>query len=117
MTLDVKFLYCPRCKNLRVKPWFAIRDRCEMCFSDAVVIKIPLNSYLVVLYALYIASPAAVLIYIYSDDIYYLYVGVALLAVMVFISLVAISRGEEYARSKIRMTSSNVSEFRRRGWK
>ena len=116
MTLDVKFLYCPRCKSLRVKAWYAIRDRCEMCFSDAVVIKIPFTWYLGMLYVLYIASPGCVLVYVYTDEILYLYSGIVLLAAMIFVSLYAISKGEEYAKGRIKMTIGDTAEFRKRGW-
>ena len=112
----MKYLYCPRCKELRVKSWYQIKDKCQMCFSDARPIKIP-NSWLTyALYVLYVVTPGFVAVSVYSDVRTYLYVAVVLLVLMFIISWIEVSRGLAYARTKIKVASANVKELRKRGW-
>ncbi|MEM0344107.1 MAG: hypothetical protein QXJ32_08340 [Thermoplasmata archaeon] len=111
----MKYLYCPRCKDLRVKSWYAIRDRCVMCFGPATPIKIPNTWMTYALYALYVITPALILIYVSKDDRDYLYAAVVALAFMIVFSWIEIGRGLAYARTKIKMPASNVSESRGRG--
>lgn len=112
----VKYLYCPKCKNLRVKSWLDFRYRCEMCFGDAVAIDIPYNWAVVVMYSLYVASPACAIIYATGGDIMWLYMAAALFGLLVVVALIAFAKGERYARAKIKITNSDVQDFRKKGW-
>ena len=112
----MKYLYCPRCKDLHVKGWYAISDRCSRCFGNATAIKIPNNWLMYLLYFLYAFTPALVVVYLAEHDKTYLYAAVVSLAIMMFVSYAALVRGEEYAKAKIRVASSNVDLFRKKRW-
>ncbi len=113
----MKFLYCPNCKELRVKPWYAIRNRCQICFGDATVIQIPPNWMTYATYVLYVLVPAFIGVYVYGHIQDFLYFGIAGLAALMIVSYIDISRGEEYARSKIKVAGSDSGDFKKRGWK
>jgi len=110
----VKFLYCPRCKELRVKSWYSIRDRCSRCFGDATPIKIPFTTYTLALYTFYVLVPALVGLYVITDIRTYLYVSIVAMVIMFAIAWIVISQGEDYARSKIKVTNSDVDRFGKR---
>lgn len=112
----MKYLYCPRCKELRVKAWYQIKDKCQICFSDARSIKIPNTWMTYLLYALYVVTPSLVLVSVYIDDRSYLYAAVVLLVFMFIVSWLEIGRGLIYAKTKIKVASANVADFRKRGW-
>jgi uncharacterized protein (DUF983 family) len=112
----VKYLYCPRCKELRVKSWYQIKDKCQLCFSDATAIKIPNTSLTYALYFLYIVTPALVLVSVWEDDKSYLYMAVVLLIFMFIIQWIEVSRGQAYARTKVKITAANLKDFKKRGW-
>lgn len=114
--MNVKYLYCPKCKELRVKPWFAIRNQCQMCFGEAREIRIPNNWMTYLSYVLYIGIPALVSISLYLKDRTFLYVAVVLLVVMMVVAYANVLRGEEYAKTRIKVASSALSDFQRRGW-
>ena len=111
----MKFLYCPKCKQLHVKPWFAIRDRCQNCFGEATAISIPVNWMTYVKYALYVMIPGLVFLDLKYDDKTYLYLAVAMLFVMFVISYADITRGEKYAKERIKITSADSDAFRNPG--
>lgn len=113
---SVKYLYCPRCKELRVKSWYQIKDKCQMCFADATAIKIPNSWMTYALYALYVVTPGFVAVSVYYDVRTYLYVAVVLLVFMFILSWIEVGRGSAYARTKIKVTSADVKDFRKRGW-
>lgn len=113
----MKYLYCPICKQLHVKPWFAIRNRCQNCFSEATAIQIPANWMTYFSYLLYALIPALIAIEIAYDDRNYLYLAVALLFLMMVISYMNIARGEKYARERIKITDTDVDAFKRRKWR
>lgn len=112
----MKYLYCPICKQLHVKPWFAVRNKCQNCFGDATVIHIPRNKVTYALYALYVIIPALILAYVEEHAKTYLYVAIAGLVVMMALAYVELVRGEKYAKAKIKITSADVQRFKRRGW-
>ncbi len=112
----MKYLYCPRCKQLHVKPWFAIRNRCQTCFGDAKIVPIPPNWLTYTSYALYAIVPALVLIYVLGHTKAYLYVAIAGLVVMMLVAYADLMRGEKYAKTKIKITSADVKTFKGRGW-
>ena len=114
--MDVKYLYCPKCKELRVKPWFAIRNQCQMCIGQARVIQIPNNWMTYVSYVLYAVIPALVLISLTLKDRAFLYLAVVLLLIMMVVAYANVVRGERYARARIKIATSASGEFRRRGW-
>lgn len=112
----MKYLYCPRCKELRVKAWYQRANFCSRCNGPATAIPIP-NSWLTYLtYVLYVVVPALVAVYIITDIRLYIWIAVVGLAIMMVVSFVDISRGMAYAKKKIKVTDSNVDLFRRRGW-
>jgi len=112
----MKFLYCPKCKQLRVKPWYSMRNRCLGCFEEATVIKVPNSWMTYVSYALYVTVPALVVLYVTSKTSFWIYAAIALLVVMIVLQYLDVVRGEKYARSKIRVTATDSSRFRARGW-
>jgi hypothetical protein len=111
----MKFLYCPKCKQLHVKPWYSIRDRCLGCLGDAVVIKVPNSWMTYVSYALYAVIPALVAVYATSKATIWIYAAVVLLAIMVVLQYMDVVRGEKFARSKIRVTASDAESLRTHG--
>lgn len=111
----MKYLYCPRCKQLRVKPWYAIRDRCLGCIGDAVVIRVPNSWMTYTTYMLYVVVPALVVLYVTSDIAVWIYAAIVLLGAMMILQYKDMRRGERYARSKIRVTTSDSEAFRKRG--
>ena len=112
----MKYLYCPRCKELRVKSWYQIKDKCQLCFADATAIKIPNTWVTYAVYVLYVVTPSLVAIYVLNDVKTYLYAAVVLLAIMFVIAWLELSRGQAYARTKVKITSGDLDRFRKRGW-
>lgn len=112
----VKYLYCPRCKELRVKSWYQVKNKCQLCFADATPIPIPNIWLTYALYALYVITPGLVAVYVYSDVRFYLHVAIALLVILFIVSWMEVSRGLVYARTKVKITTSNLNSFRKRGW-
>lgn len=112
----MKFAYCPKCKDLMVKPWYSRREHCPRCRGPTKMIDVP-NTYLTyVLYALMAVIIALVYVNTTSDQPLFLYVAVALLAVLMAIQFAEISRGAKHAKSRIRATSSDVNVLRKKGW-
>ncbi len=112
----MKFLYCAKCKQLRIKPWYSVRNRCVGCVGDATVIDVPNSWMTYISYVLYIAVPALVLVYVTSKATVWIYLAVALLVVMMILQYVDVGRGQKYARSKIRVTTADSGRFKSRGW-
>jgi hypothetical protein len=112
----VKYLYCIRCKDIRLKSWYAISNKCPVCLSDATPIKIPNTWRTYLLYALYVTTPALVVVSVWTDDKQYLYFALALVFVMMVISWLELGRGREYARAKVKLTHHDIDDFRKRGW-
>ncbi len=112
----MKYLYCPRCKELRVKAWYQRSDYCSRCNGPATAIPIPSNWMTYLTYVLYVVVPALVAIYIYTDTRYFIWLAIVGLGIMMVVSYADISRGAVYAKKKIRVTDSDVDLFRRRGW-
>jgi hypothetical membrane protein len=112
----VKFLYCPRCKDVKVKNWYQIKDKCPVCFSDATPIKVPNTWKTYMLYVLYVVAPAMLLMYVWNDDKRYLYAAFVVVFVMMAITWVELGRGRAYARAKVKITAQNSDQFRKRGW-
>lgn len=110
----MKYLYCPRCKQLHVKPWFAIRDRCQNCFGEATAIQVPSNWMTYTSYVLYVLIPALIVVYLTEHVKVYLYLAVSLLLVMMVVSFMDIGRGKKYAKERIRVANTDVDVFRRR---
>lgn len=99
-----------------MKPWYSIRDRCQICFGDATVIKVPANLLTYVTYALYVLVPALVGVYVYGHVQEFIYFAIAGLVILMGVSYADIVRGEQYARSKIKVAGTDVDGFKKRGW-
>lgn len=99
-----------------MKSWYQIRDKCQLCLGDATAIPIPNTWMTFFLYALYVATPGLIAVYLYNDDKSYLYGAVVLLVVMFVVSWLEVSRGLAYARAKVKITSADVKDFKKRGW-
>jgi hypothetical protein len=113
----VKYLYCPKCKELRVKAWFDLRNRCSRCRGDATAIRIP-NSWLTyVTYGLYVIVPALAAVYLTTHVKPYIWLSLGGVILMLVISFADVSRGAAYARKMIRVTNGDLHEFRKRGWR
>ncbi len=110
--MSMKFLYCPRCKELRVKPWYSFRDRCLGCYGEATVIIVPNSWMTYATYFLYVFVPAMVVLYLTSKATFWIYVAIALLIVMVILQLLDLIRGEKIARGRIKFTASDSSRLR-----
>lgn len=112
----MKFTYCPKCKELRTKPWYAYRNRCARCSGDLAVIPIPAGPITYAVYAL--VAICFVLVYIGNRDddqllVYSAVAGVIAAMVLQFFELV---RGEKYARAKVKPTKSDVDVLKAKGW-
>jgi len=108
----VKYLYCPKCKELRVKPWYSFRDRCARCYGELRVIPIPSSVFTYVVYVT--MAVAFVLLYLYTrnEDDVFLYIAIVFAVVMAGAQVVDLSRGEKYAKAKIKMTQSDVKAMK-----
>jgi len=114
--LAVKFLYCAKCKDVRVKAWYQLQPRCPRCMGGATLIVVK-NSWLTfVTYALYAVIIGLVAVSLRSDDRSYLYWAIGGLVVAVVAAYVDMVRGEKLARKRVKITDSDTSSFRRRGW-
>lgn len=112
----MKYLYCPKCKELRVKPWYSIKDRCARCHNDVRPIEVPrtLASYMIYV----LAAAAFALIYLNSkggDDVY-LYTAIVLVVAMMVLQFKELVRGEKYAKAKIKVTQSDTKTMKDKGW-
>ncbi|MGQ9588038.1 MAG: hypothetical protein ACUVT7_06640 [Thermoplasmata archaeon] len=112
----MKFLYCPSCKELRVKGWYSVRNRCARCLKDARAINIPSSWLTYLSYVLFVAIPVLVGIHVLTDSPGFLYMSAVGLVIMMIVSYLDVIRGEKIAKAKIKITSSDLDEFRRRGW-
>ena len=112
----MKFLYCPKCKELRVKPWYSFRNRCLRCYGEAVVMNIPNSWMTYVSYILYVVVPLLVVIYVSTDATMWIVGAVALLIVMAVSQYLDILRGEKIAKARIKVTVSDTSKLRGRNW-
>lgn len=112
----VKYLYCPKCKELRVKAWYQFNDRCSRCMSEATVIQIPNSWMTYATYALYVLVPAFVALDLTYDEDILMWLAIFGLIVLFFIAYADLARGNRYAKSKIKVTDSDASDFRKRGW-
>lgn len=112
----MKYLYCPRCKELRVRPWYQRTNYCNRCRGPATGIQIPNSRLTYLTYVLYVVVPGLVAIYLMTDERIYIWSAIVGLAIMMVVSFIDISRGAAYAKKKIKITDSDVDVFRRRGW-
>ncbi len=112
----MKFVYCPKCKELRVKPWYAQRAWCSRCRENGREIPVPRTVYTYVLYALILAIFAMVYTYTSSDELIFLLGSVVGLITAFILQAIEISRGERIARAKIKATRSDATTFRKKGW-
>ena len=116
ITALVKFVYCSKCKELRVKPWYGIRPRCARCRYEGREIAVPRTAFTYVVYALVIAVFVTIFIYSRTHNSIFLYGGIAGLVACFIVQAFDMSRGEKVARSRIRATKSDAAAFRRKGW-
>ena len=112
----VKYLYCPQCKELRVKSWYQVRNVCSRCFSEAATIKIPRNWMTYASYILYVVVPALIAANQITGSKTYLQLAIVGLVVMLIVSYADIVRGEKFARTKIKVAGSDLDQFRKKGW-
>ncbi len=112
----MKFLYCPNCKEVRAKAWYQIRPRCSRCLGMATEIDIPNGPLTYLTYILYVLVPGLVAVSLMWDDRTYLWYAIIGLALMVVVAMIDIGRGQKIAKARVKITSSDVHEFRKRGW-
>ncbi|MCJ7606422.1 MAG: hypothetical protein MUO94_01065 [Thermoplasmata archaeon] len=112
----MKFLYCPQCKELRVKPWYSIRGGCSRCRGYAKEIAIP-NTLMTYLVYACVAS-IFVLIYIYTSggSSLLLYASIGALIATFILQDRELSRGRKYVMARIKPTKSDAKGFREKGW-
>jgi hypothetical protein len=113
----VKYLYCPKCKELRVRAWFELHDRCSRCRGDATAIMIPNNWLTYVTYVLYVVVPTFVAAYLITHARSYIWLSLGGVILMMVVSFADVSRGAAYARKKIKVTNGDLPGFRKRGWR
>jgi hypothetical protein len=111
----VKFVYCPKCKELRVKPWYGFRARCARCREDGREIATPRTALSFVLYAMILIVFLLVYMYTDSHNSIFLIGGIGALIASFAIQAVEISRGERYARARIRTTKADAAASRTKG--
>ncbi|UCE81009.1 MAG: hypothetical protein JSV94_00795 [Methanobacteriota archaeon] len=116
MTATVKFVYCHKCKELRVKPWYSMRPRCARCRYDGREIIVPRTNLSYTVYFLVLAVFVTIFIYTRTHDNIFLYGGIACLVACFAVQAIEISRGERIARSRIKATKSDIPTFRKKGW-
>ncbi len=107
--MTMKYLYCPNCKELRIKPWYSFRNRCLGCFGDATVIDVPNSWMTYATYVLYVLVPLLVVFYLTLKDTVWIFGAIALLVVMVVLQLADMMRGEKIARARIKFTVADSS--------
>ncbi|UCE91844.1 MAG: hypothetical protein JSV90_01450 [Methanobacteriota archaeon] len=112
----MKFIYCPKCKELRVKPWYSIRAWCSRCRQDAREIRVPRTAMSVVLIALIGIVFTVIYMYTRTDDPILLYAGIVGLIATFIVQGVEMARGERWARARIKATKSDAKGFRKKGW-
>jgi hypothetical protein len=113
----VKYLYCPKCKELRVKPWYSMTERCSRCLGDVRAIEIPRGPMTYLVYLLAVVAMTLAYLYTREDDDLFLYAAVAFTVAMGVVQFKELIRGERYARAKIKVTRSDVPAMRKKGWK
>ncbi|HIH01271.1 TPA: hypothetical protein HA259_04220 [Thermoplasmata archaeon] len=111
----MKFVYCPRCKELRVKPWYTTRSRCARCRDEGREIVTPRTALTFVLYAMVMAVFALVYMYTSSDNSIFLIGGIVGLVIAFVVQAIEISKGERYARSKIKTTKADAAALKAKG--
>jgi phage FluMu protein Com len=114
--LAVKFLYCAKCKDVRVKAWYQMRPRCPRCMRDATMIVVKNSPLTYLTYALYFIVLGLVAYSLRTDDKTFLYYAIVGLAVAVIAAYVDMARGEKLARKRVKIADSDTATFRRRGW-
>ena len=112
----MKFVYCAKCKELRVKPWYARRVRCARCRGEGKEITVPKSGLSYLTYVMMVFVTAAALINVNTGDDLYFYLAIVGVGALLAIQFIDMSRGEKYARARIRPTTSDIDEFRKRGW-
>jgi len=112
-SVAVKYLYCTKCKDLRVKPWYALRLYCTRCRADLRVIEVPRSWMTYAVYALTVLCLALVAVHLINDERSFLYAGALTLVIMMVIQFVDLGRGHRYARAKIKLTRSDAEKMRR----
>jgi len=116
ITAPVKFVYCPKCKELRIKPWYSTRPRCSRCRDNGRELKVPRTPLTFVAYALVVAILVLIYLYTRTDEAIYMYGGVVALVACFIVQAMDISRGERVARSRIKTARSDVEAFKKKGW-
>ncbi len=113
----VKYLYCPKCKELRVKAWFEFQNRCSRCRGIATPIMIPRSWLTYLTYVFYVVVPTLVAIYLITNIRLYVWLSLGGVILMMVISFADVSRGAVYAKKRIKVTDGDLREFRKRGWR
>jgi len=93
-----------------------MRDRCARCHNDVRVIDVPRSILTYMVYLLTAVAFALIFLHTREDNSLLLYAAVALVVVMMVIQFKELARGEKYARSKIKITSSDKEALRKKGW-
>lgn len=112
----MKFVYCAKCKELRVKPWYARRVRCGRCRREGKEIEVPKSVLSYLIYVMMVFVIAVAIMDVNTGDDLYFYLAIVGVVALMAIQFIDMSRGEKYARARIRPTTSDVDEFRKRGW-
>ena len=112
----MKFTYCPKCKEVLVKPWYATRSICARCRGDTREIVVPRGPLTYLMYAL--VGVVFVLIYLNSQmgNAFLLYGALGAMVLMMIVQFVELSRGSKVAKARVRPTRSDLPEFRKKGW-
>ncbi len=112
----MKFLYCPRCKEVRVKPWYSIKGGCTRCRGYAKEIPIPNTLMTYIIYAC--VASIFVLVYLYTSggSNLLLYGSIAALIATFILQDRELARGRRIVMATIRPTKSDAKFFRKKGW-
>lgn len=99
-----------------MKPWYARRVRCGRCRGEGTEITVPKSGLSYLIFVMMVLVTAAAIMDVRTGDDLYFYLAIVGVVALIAIQFIDISRGEKYARARIRPTSSDVDEFKKRGW-
>lgn len=111
----MKFLYCPQCKEVRVKPWYSIRGGCSRCrgYAKEIPIANTLMTYLI--YACVASIFIMVYAYTSGGSSLLLYGSIAALIATFILQDRELARGRRIVMATIRPTKSDAKHFRKQG--
>lgn len=107
MLMGVKYVYCPKCKELRIKPWYTFTPRCYRCGGIGREIPVPRGLATYVLYAMMVVFFTLIYFNTSTGNDLLLYAAIGIVVIVVALQISEMIRGERYANSRIKTTASD----------